>query len=253
MLLAPQIVKYRPANDKKEAGHLKQEETTDSFTIQITGNSGLLGYLEIIKVNQPQFLDQYKKLADRVINICALAIENAHHYQLIKDLSDTDDLTRLANRRRLDEQLREEWRRMQRNEKPLTVMMFDIDFFKHFNDRYGHQAGDDCLKAVAAVLANYCRRSGDLAARFGGEEFVLILPEVKETNAVIIAENIRKEIEGLKIAHDDSAVSKYVTMSIGVVSQVPTTEMPAEKMIAAADKALYKAKETGRNRVVIAD
>ena len=131
-------------------------------------------------------------------------------------------------------------------------MMCDIDYFKSYNDLYGHQAGDDCLKAVSKVLSSHSQRSGDLAARYGGEEFILVLPAVDKHGAVKLAETVRQKVEALKIMHEGSPVSGYITLSIGVNCQEPFAELTPEKLIAIADEALYKAKEGGRNRVVMA-
>lgn len=252
MLFAPQAVVFRWPEKVNADNNRTEISATDSFTIKVQGSSGLLGYLDIIGVNQPRYLAQYKKLADRIINICGLAIENARHYQTIKDLSDTDGLTGIANRRKLEEHLNQEWRRMLREKKPLTLIMCDIDYFKRYNDLYGHQAGDDCLKAVAKVLADHSQRSGDLAARYGGEEFTLVLPSVDRVGAAKLAEMIRRNVESLHIKHEGSPISGFVTLSIGVNCQVPVAESAPEKMISAADEALYQAKAGGRNRVIMA-
>jgi diguanylate cyclase (GGDEF)-like protein len=252
MLFAPQAVIFRMPDRADAASNPAVIKDEESFSVPVQGSSGLLGYLDIVGVNQPRYLAQYKKLADKIINICGLAIENARHYQTIKDLSDTDGLTGIANRRKLEEHLAQEWRRLQREKKPLTLMMCDIDYFKHYNDLYGHQAGDDCLKTVAAVLADYSRRSGDLAARYGGEEFTLVLPAIDQEGAAKLAEMIRHDVEALQIKHEGSPISSYVTLSIGVACQVPTTESATEKLVAAADEALYQAKDSGRNRVIMA-
>lgn len=250
MLFAPRAVAFRTSGKVDSASDLAGINDADSFVLPVQGSSGLLGYLDIIGVNQPRHLDQYKRLADRIVNICGLAIENARHYQTIKDLSDTDGLTGIANRRKLEEHLAQEWRRLLRDKKPLTLMMCDIDYFKPYNDLYGHQAGDDCLKSVAAVLAGHSQRSGDLAARYGGEEFTIVLPAVDHEGAAKLAEIIRRDVEALMIEHADSSISAYVTLSIGVACRVPTAESTADKLVKNADRALYEAKAKGRNRVV---
>ncbi len=246
MLFAPSEVVFRSVFENNTAGS-PEISKGDSFTLEVHGSSGLVGYLDIIGVNQPQYLDQYKKLSDKIVNICGLAIENARHYQVIKDLSDTDGLTGIANRRKLEHHLAHEWSRMRREKKPLALMMCDIDYFKKYNDLYGHQAGDDCLKKVAAALAGYCRRSGDLIARYGGEEFTLVLPAADREGANKLAEQIRKDIEALELKHEGSPVSDHVTLSIGVSCMIPTAGDAVENLIVAADKALYTAKEKGRN------
>ncbi len=164
-------------------------------------------------------------------------------------LSTTDGLTKLANRRKFDERMGLEWKRMFREKKPMALIMCDIDFFKFFNDTYGHQAGDDCLALVARAIDVNVKRPADLACRYGGEEFAVILPEASAEGAAHLAELIRKEVEALEIRHAGSKVSKYVTLSLGLSSTVPADRLAFESLIKEADKALYEAKERGRNQV----
>ena len=170
--------------------------------------------------------------------------------KLLQQLSTTDGLTGIANRRAFDDFLDEEWRRALRNEYQISIMMIDVDFFKKYNDTYGHLKGDECLKSVAAILKSAARRPGDMAARFGGEEFVAVLSMSDTKHAVSIAEKIRIEVEALKIPHEKSKISGYLTVSIGVVSVKPQLDMSPVELIKYADEALYKAKKEGRNRVV---
>jgi diguanylate cyclase (GGDEF)-like protein len=128
----------------------------------------------------------------------------------------------------------------------------DVDYFKLYNDTYGHLAGDLCLQKLAGVLRQTLKRSVDLVARYGGEEFAVILPNTNATGAVLIAETIREQVRGLQIAHAKSPVSQYVTLSLGVASQVPTPDGLPAQLIMAADEALYQAKAEGRDRVIIA-
>ena len=158
-----------------------------------------------------------------------------------------DSLTGLSNRRRLDEVLPQEWNRSLRHKRPLSVLMVDVDFFKAYNDTYGHRAGDRCLTAVAGTLDRYARRAGDLAARYGGEEFVILLPEVPPDKAVEIAESVRKDVYGLGIEHESSSVDKVVTVCVGVAGMVPRKDSNPADLIKLADEALYKAKANGRN------
>ncbi len=167
----------------------------------------------------------------------------------LKELSYEDGLTGIANRRFFDEQLAEEWARALRHAYPLTLLMLDLDHFKAFNDSRGHQAGDECLRAVGTVLRGFTKRPGDLAARYGGEEFVVLLTGTSGGDGWEIAEMIRREIAGLGLEHLDSPVAEVVTVSIGLASTVPAPGMTPEELIAAADRALYAAKESGRNRV----
>ncbi|NQZ21131.1 MAG: diguanylate cyclase [Colwellia sp.] len=162
-------------------------------------------------------------------------------------LSRSDGLTGIANRRCMDDFFDREWRLAIRNKSSLSFVIIDIDFFKLYNDNYGHPQGDDCLKKVAKQLESTLKRPGDLIARYGGEEFSLILPNTK--SALKIAENCRKAIESLNIAHEHSSVAKVVTISIGICSVIPTVNMSSRKLIETADKALYLAKDKGRNNV----
>lgn len=164
-------------------------------------------------------------------------------------LSTQDGLTRLANRRHFDETLKREWRRGAREKTLLSLIMIDIDFFKPFNDNYGHQGGDDCLKQVAAALQQAIHRPGDLVARYGGEEFVVVLPNTPAEGAMTIAEKLCAGVRELNIPHEYSKASECVTISMGVATMLPATDTPEETLISAADHALYDAKETGRNRV----
>lgn len=168
--------------------------------------------------------------------------------QELQRLSTTDGLTGIANRRLFDESLDREWRRCRRLKKPLSVILLDVDFFKKYNDKYGHQTGDECLRLVAKEVSRTASRPGDMAARYGGEEFVLILAETDQEVARWVADRIRQNLSALKIPHDGSD-HKHVTISCGVVSVVPGEELSAEKLLRSADIALYMAKEQGRNRV----
>lgn len=164
-------------------------------------------------------------------------------------LSSTDGLTGISNRRSFDEQLTIEWRRGTRDNTSLSVVMIDIDFFKRFNDSLGHQKGDEGLKKVAMIVKDTLKRVTDMAARYGGEEFVALLPNTEPDGAMNIAEMIRSSVEKAGIEHPSSDVSKYVTISLGVASFVPNSAQSPDKLIKAADQALYLAKHAGRNRV----
>lgn len=178
-----------------------------------------------------------------------MALEKANRE--LQRLSVLDDLTQVANRRRFDETLNEEWQRLRRDRAPLSLIFCDIDYFKLYNDTYGHQAGDDCLRAVADTISANCQRPGDFVARYGGEEFIVILPNTEAEGAVHLAEDIREEIERLKIPHMRSQVSPYITLSLGVSCVFPSADIIPESLIGVADKALYEAKNQGRNRTVL--
>ena len=164
-------------------------------------------------------------------------------------LSTLDGLTGIANRRTFEKFLEREWKSSMRHTQPATAIMMDIDFFKLYNDTYGHQAGDDCLKKVAHTIEKSLRRPGDLVARYGGEEFVAILSDTPKKGAFGLAEKVRASVEALEIPHQASQASKFVTISLGVASRVPERGDASSILISEADKSLYKAKQEGRNRV----
>jgi diguanylate cyclase (GGDEF)-like protein len=166
-------------------------------------------------------------------------------------LSATDGLTGIANRRRFDEWLDKEWGRARRAQEPLALALIDVDWFKSYNDRYGHQLGDDCLRTVARILESHIGRSGDLAARYGGEEFALIAPTTHDAGALRIATTVCQAIERAGIPHESSEFG-VVTVSIGVAVLVPDETTTLDLLVTRADAALYQAKAAGRNRVVLA-
>jgi len=179
------------------------------------------------------------------------ALAKAH--EKLQTLAVSDELTQVANRRRFDEYLRQEWDRHKREALPIAIIMCDVDFFKLYNDTYGHQAGDECLKTIAKTIKNQLKRSVDLVARYGGEEFVVIMPNTSIDGAVMVAENIRIEVENLKIPNKGISVYKFVTISLGVASMIPDSKFPPESLVQMADTALYEAKKKGRNRTVTYD
>ncbi|WP_102523053.1 diguanylate cyclase domain-containing protein [Vibrio tapetis] len=166
----------------------------------------------------------------------------------LEKLSFIDGLTKVANRRRFDEQLDILWRLHVRQQKPLTIMLCDIDYFKDYNDSYGHQKGDDALIQVAQVFAQVLSRQSDFVARYGGEEFAFLLPDTDSEGAGNVAVRIHEAIQELRIDHEQSLVSDWVTLSIGIVSYIPNNDQTASSLVAMADKALYRAKQKGRNQ-----
>ena len=165
-------------------------------------------------------------------------------------LSATDGLTGIANRRRFDEVLANEWTRAARNGQPLALVMLDVDFFKSYNDLYGHLAGDDCLRHIAQALAAHLHRSGDLVARFGGEEFVLLAPVRDAADALHIAETASQALADSALPHAGSPFG-WVTASLGVAVHVPVAEESTDLLVQQADQALYRAKAQGRNQTVL--
>lgn len=168
-------------------------------------------------------------------------------------LATRDGLTGLFNRRRFDETLQVEWQRARRDRTPLSVVMADVDHFKLFNDTYGHQAGDACLRQVAEALQSQVRRSADLVARYGGEEFVILLPSTPREGGLIVAEAARAAVAALGIPHARSTAGPVVTLSLGCATRWPGADEPPTGLVERADRALYEAKRAGRNRVEAGD
>lgn len=161
-----------------------------------------------------------------------------------------DGLTQIANRRTFDQRLENEWQRLSRENLPLSLLLCDVDFFKRYNDCYGHPMGDDCLRTVAKAIESCIRRPADLAARYGGEEFAVILPNTLREGATYIAEQICHTVNSLKIPHELSYVCEYVSVSIGISTVFPKARVLPKILLESADKGLYLAKNNGRNRAV---
>ena len=176
------------------------------------------------------------------------ALEKAN--ERLKILSGIDGLTQIPNRRKFDEYLAAEWGRHIREKNHLSVIMCDIDFFKSYNDTYGHQAGDECLQQVARAIQDSSCRSSDLVARYGGEEFVLILPNTDLKGAKVLAERVRTSLKKLKIDHESSTIDQYVTLSLGIAAIIPGQDTSAKDLVALADKALYEAKEGAETKAL---
>jgi len=169
--------------------------------------------------------------------------------EALRRLSSMDGLTEIANRRHFNDFLDREWKRAKRCSAEMSLIVCDIDFFKDYNDTYGHLTGDECLKKVADILGRMLKRPSDLVARYGGEEFAVVLPDTSADGAAVVAEALKSGVEALMIPHSKSLVSRYVTISIGVATTTPSQNTSPTELIAAADKALYRAKQEGRNRI----
>lgn len=167
--------------------------------------------------------------------------------------SQQDGLTAIANRGKFEEQLEVQWRRCARAAAPLSLLLLDVDYSKQFNDKYGHQAGDDCLRQVASVLRQALRRDDDLAARYGGEEFVLLLPFTDLPGALTVADSVQRALARLALPHAGSLVANRVTCSLGCARLIPEPEIAPGELVEMADVALYRAKRNGRNRIEVAD
>lgn len=199
--------------------------------------------------NQKKLLEEQSALL--VLKIKELTELKDANFEL-ENLSFTDGLTGIANRRSFDEYIEMAWKNACRSQKPISVIMGDIDNFKLLNDRYGHLKGDDCLIQVARSLTTSLKRPMDFVARYGGEEFIMVLPETNSEDAYKIAEEIRKKIKGLEIPNEDSLVSEsIITMSIGLATTIPNREDRVEDFIDLSDKALYESKATGKNKVTL--
>ena len=186
---------------------------------------------------------------EKIVRDRTQALKNAN--EELEKLSNTDGLTCIANRRHFDRMLSNEWNRAKRSNQAISLLMVDVDHFKHYNDQNGHLTGDVCLKALADILTNAARRSGDLAARYGGEEFVVLLPDTGEQDALSIAQRIQKEFASLALPHVYVSPN-IVTVSIGVACLVPSESNSSEDLLLRADMALYRAKHSGRNTLQLA-
>ncbi|MCK9362558.1 MAG: diguanylate cyclase [Syntrophales bacterium] len=218
----------------------KSSDNVSSFIMTASRYRGLDGALL-------GMVESFKDITER--KTIAGDLQKAN--QELNRLAIIDGLTQIANRRRFDECLKQEWLRMARAKLPLSIIMCDVDHFKLYNDHYGHPLGDVCLSSVSHVIDYCAKRPSDLAARYGGEEFVVLLPGTNAEGAVFVAESIRMRVQGLGIDHAASPVHKYVTLSLGVASLIPEYDANPQALLEAADNALYEAKRTGRNRVCV--
>ena len=171
---------------------------------------------------------------------------------VLQRLMNSDGLTGLSNRRHFDEYLELEWRRAMRDQSQLSLLMIDVDYFKAFNDSFGHLAGDEALRQVAEAIRASCSRPSDLPARYGGEEFALVLPNTSPGGARLVAEKLRQTVVGLAISHNMPQAGSVLTISIGLATHTPAVGSHCRQLISAADKGLYQAKNGGRNQVGVA-
>lgn len=224
---------------KKFSFALEQEEVMTAQLKEINLN------LDKLVIKRTEALEESRE----EIEYQKLELEKAN--QFLQLLSLKDSLTDLWNRRHYDDTILMEWNQSLRYKKPISLMMFDIDFFKAYNDSYGHKAGDECLVKVANATKEFFRRAGDKVFRYGGEEFVVVMSGLRKDDAVKIALSLRKAIEELKIPHCSSKISSWVTVSIGVTSAIPNMDSSIDELFLMVDKALYQAKGAGRNQVKV--
>lgn len=209
-------------------------------TLDFLRITGCIPYLPVFEYTLPI------SLISTIVFFSLALVEQTYTFQF---WAKQDGLTGLANRRQFDQHLEAEWNRQQRSRRPLTLIMADVDYFKQYNDTYGHSPGDDCLMAIAEVLRRFTRRSGELAARWGGEEFVVLLPEIDQPAGTAVAEQIRAAVENLGLPHTTSKVKPVVTISLGVATTIPDSSGNPNDLLRFADEALYVAKNNGRNQV----
>ena len=250
----------------------KEKRLADTPIVMITGNEESTTLKKAFSAGAEDYITKMSskiELQSRIASALRLRKEikkrNAREKELrrtakklkaankkLEEMASQDGLTGLSNRRLFDKTIRKEWKKAQENESNLGVIMLDIDHFKEYNDYYGHQTGDDCLKDLAAVMKELTPGPENLAARYGGEEFVIVLVETDLAKVKAMAKRLREKIVSLKIAHQESKVADYVTVSIGAAMAQPDHKSGAKRLIKKADEMLYQAKEEGRNQVKIA-
>lgn len=219
----------------------------DQVSVDRAFEAGAVDY-----VTKPIHWAVLRQRVRRILRELQLSRQLAQAYQELQQLASLDGLTQVANRRCFDEYLDQEWKRMVRDQTQLSLILCDVDFFKAYNDAYGHPVGDHCLQQIAKAISLAAKRPADLVARYGGEEFVVILPNAHAEGALQVAKEIRTHVKALGLVHKHSQVSKQVTLSLGVASTVAGGESSPGLLIAEADKALYQAKATGRDSVQVA-
>ena len=245
----PQLVKdYVHRADRLKIHDPYSLRAACSFPIVL--NDRAIGAISLGRTqpNKPFTLQDVETMRS-LAHITALAFQNANLFEETRRKSITDGLTGLANRRRFDAFLAQEWARAMRTKEPLALILADIDSYKKYNDTYGHAAGDKCLRRIARVMQKLGRRTSDLAARYGGEELALVLPMTNLSDANRLAEELRNRVETLRIPHRTSGVKPWVTISVGVAAMVPKPDSDPLSLINMADQALYKAKRAGKNDV----
>jgi diguanylate cyclase (GGDEF)-like protein len=265
-IIMPQINGIEACKKIKANEHLKDipiiivTAKTDAETLQQAFGAGAVDYVTkpLNKIGLLARVSSALRLKTEMDNRKAREKELLETTQKLNDanrmlirLSYLDELTGISNRRYFTEFFDKEWKRAIRYRKPLSLIMIDIDFFKSYNDTYGHKKGDDCLEKVAKALTSCLKRPEDFIARYGGEEFTTVLPDTDSSGAGIVAEHMRSCVEGLKIEHKGYVDGEYVTISLGAASMIPNSALPQEILVAFADKALYQAKNHGRNQVQI--
>jgi diguanylate cyclase (GGDEF)-like protein/PAS domain S-box-containing protein len=240
-----------------ELGFLDFFQIAADLTVPLLEDQKLWGLLSVHSRTPREWQPEDRRLLETLSTLVSTAIQRdllhrnlTQANQKLKRFAYLDGLTQVANRRRFEQFIHHEWRRLMREHSPLALIMADIDHFKAYNDIYGHQSGDECLRRVAGTLRSVVQRPADMVARYGGEEFVVVLPNTDLEGAETVAQKIRTMIQSQKIPHQGSTVSQFVTMSLGVAVMLPHPLKSPDNLIEAADMALYQAKEQGRDRIV---
>ena len=226
----------------------KENDLNDVPVIFVSGHESESVQLEALSIGAADFISKPYSPAIALARV-RIQLAMKELTDKLKDMATTDPLTQLYNRRVFDERLSHEWRRAQRVRYPISMLMIDVDYFKKYNDFYGHPKGDECLKKIASTVKSAARRATDTAARYGGEEFSVMLPEADVSKAISIGKNLCESIQDMQIEHNKSTEG-FVTVSVGVSSITPHLSDKDETVLTqAADNALYASKNEGRNRV----
>ena len=240
-----------PRLAEKQIYYVCQALTTNErqiyeYSLEVDGE---LHYEEarVVKLDDHEVLMMIRDISDR--KQAEIKLQQANI--TLEQLAHTDGLTQIANRRYFDDYLSKEWQHLGREKKYLSLILLDIDYFKFYNDFYGHQAGDQCLIAIAQAIKTTLKRPADLVARYGGEEFVVVLPNTNPKGVINMTQNIQRMVRILAIVHQKSQVSNIITLSLGMTSTIPDSKTSPAQLIAQADKALYIAKQQGRNRYIV--
>ena len=244
---------------KSHQDWLKTHQVKAELLAPIFQEDQLWGVLVAHRYQQVQsWTSEETNILSRIVDQLAIAIQHSElHEQLqtanqkLHRLANTDSLTQVANRRCFDCHIAREWKRLQREQLPLSLILCDIDYFKKYNDFYGHPQGDLCLQQVSKAISSVIKRPTDLVSRYGGEEFAIILPHTDLAGVVTVVKMIQQALADLKIPHLQSDCNQYVTLSLGISSLVPSPDLTPEEFIKIADRALYEAKEKGRNQYAI--